>query len=186
MVWATTDADRNEMEQAAAALVGSVFTHAYYLEPATTSRTGPRPHPLFDEAGVGLELVDRRGVVVSAVWCMEAEREGLSFGVGRAEERHGLYALKRFDVTSSAHWSGRLGRPVTHVGLGWHRSDAVAPESIWAVRLQFESTTETLVALGQSGLAGRVEYQPDQTVVVFDERLARDFEVPAQTRSAWR
>jgi hypothetical protein len=185
LCWARTGAERLAIEARHRSLIGSTFVTAIYMRPGAVD-LGSRPrYTGFDVSDVGVELRDDDGRPISAVWRMEGFIEGLAFGPGTAEEEHGLYPLAATDVSREREWEARLGRPVVDVRTAWHIPNEGCPEAVWGVQLVFDGGLQVMLALGQPGGRGDVEYQPDEVVVIFDSDLARGYRVPASTSVDW-
>jgi len=56
---------------------------------------------------------------------------------------------------------------------------------LWAARLQFASGASTVVALGEVDSLGKPRYFPQQLVVIFDERIAREYGGEGSVESSW-
>ena len=166
-------------------VIGSSITHVGYLQPEASAATELIRCPGLDEAGIGVEITTAAGETFAAVWQMSGYNEGLSFGPGTGESRHGRYALHTLDVSESAAWRPLLGRTVTDVGVGWQIPNDGCPEAVWSVRLAFGAATGVLFALGRATVDCAIEYQPDDVVVVTDDTLGRAYRIPAQTTSAY-
>jgi hypothetical protein len=184
MPWAERGPARENLVRDLRAITGSSIAQVSYLAPPAVTATQPVCDE-FDDVDVGIELKTETGETFAAVWQMEGYNEGLSFGPGTGESRHGRYALTRSNVTESPRWRSLLGRPVTHVGAGWQIPNEGCPEAVWSVRLVFEGAYEVLLALGRSLADCRIEYQPDEVLVIWDKARAEAYRIPAQTTSAY-
>jgi hypothetical protein len=85
----------------------------------------------------------------------------------------------------SVQWRSYVGKEVRDVSLGWQVSEVDCPESLWVLRLSFETDAKVVLALGQLDTDGTPTYHPDSIVVVFGEDVARSYEPPGALGSSW-
>jgi len=178
--WPRSAREREALIGDVRALIGSSIAEVRYLQPRGSSVVDTGGCEEFDQTSVCVEFVTTAGATFSAVWRMAGDLQGLSFGPGTAESRHGMYPLQSVDLSASPHWRPLLRKPVTDVTPSWHISNTGCPEAIWAVWITVDRPPGVLVALGQATASCSIEYQPDEIVIVFDEALARTHESSAQ------
>jgi hypothetical protein len=114
--WAESASERGILMQEMRAIVGSSIAAVRYLQPEGSTAHATRVCHGFDEAGVGVEITTSHGTTFAAVWQMDGYNEGLSFGPGSGEARHGRYALRRLDVSGSSRWRALVGQTVAAIG----------------------------------------------------------------------
>jgi hypothetical protein len=88
------------------------------------------------------------------------------------------------DASDREAWRNHIGRTVVSVATAWHTSNDGYPESIWSVRLTFD-TGSVVIALGELSRSSQLDYMPNEIVVVFDESLARAYHPHHVTESSW-
>jgi hypothetical protein len=155
-----------------------------YVYADTSELDGPRQFAGFDEVDMAIELWMADGDVFSALWRMEGYNEGLSFGRGTAQARGLTVPPSGIDVTASPRWQGFRGLRIVGTRFAWHIPNEGCPEAIWSVLIDFEGRTPIVIALGVTDRDGRITYQPDGLVAVFDDRVAGSYRIPASSTSA--
>jgi hypothetical protein len=116
-------------------------------------------------------------------WMMAGEREGLAVVFDQTSADLSKDQTKSAPVPDETRWRRAFGAVVVAVGVSWHRPSADL-EAIWAVRLEFSSGQSIVVALGE-WRDGKLQYIPDQLVVIFDAAIARSYYIPAGEEPAW-
>ena len=178
------DEIRTHLVAAARALQGSSVTEVRYMEPATSDR-GTAGYPSrFDQAGMGIEFGLSDDRIWSAAWEMNGYCEGLTFGVVPSSEFVRSDRVRAITVSGTDDWKWRLGKTIGNVGLAWQVSDDRCPETVWSIRIELGDSV-VVIALGEEKEQGRIGYQPDNLVVMFDPALANSYDIPASNQTAW-
>lgn len=179
-----TDQDRDALIETLRQLIGCRITEARYLVPSTSERTTADRSRGFDQVDMGIELdlSDNRTFV--AAWEMKGYCEGLAFGVFPSDGYTRPERVKPIAVAGADEWQARFASTIASVGLAWHVPDERCPETIWSVRICLDDA-DLVIALGEEKESGRIGYQPDSLVVLFDRLIANSYEIPASDRTAW-
>jgi len=115
-------------------------------------------------------------------WSMPGFEERLNI-VSAPEEGESAAAGPVVDVTNSPAWSARTESPIVGFGVAGQRS-ATGSELPWALRINLESGSSVVIALGEMRDA-LPRYQPDNLLVIFDPDLAQSLQVLDADYSAW-
>jgi hypothetical protein len=124
-----------------------------------------------DRQLVDLDLVLRlsTGVVV-----ITPEQDGTLQGLSYSSVEPHYDDEEAPAVNAGAPWDGLIGQEIRDVGFGWFVSWSEQPESLWGIRLTFESGRRVVIVLGELDDQEVPRYHPDSMVVLFNESdLAR-------------
>lgn len=130
-----------------------------------------------DLAAVDLDFGDRGMTTIT--WAMAGELEGLAILHG---ESYSGIEIAVLDAADREAWCKHIGDKVISVGASWQVSGENCPESLWALRISF-AVGSIVVALGT--VDPRLDYLPDELVVVFDMSLARSYQPCHVDDSSW-
>jgi len=72
-------------------------------------------------------------------------------------------------VPAEMPWDVLTGQEIREVGFGWYASWSGEPESLWGIRLTFESGRRVVIVLGELDDQENPMYHPDSLVVLFNE-----------------
>jgi GNAT superfamily N-acetyltransferase len=150
----------------------------HYLPPADgTYYAGGEEGVDCDLAAVDLHLGDRGTMAIT--WAMAGELEGLAI---LERESYSGIGTEVLDAAEREAWREHIGARITSVGASWHISGESCPESLWALRLSF-AVGSIVIALGTT--YPRLDYMPDELVVVFDLSIARSYKPRHVSDSSW-
>lgn len=181
--WPVNDLERRRLERRLSALVGQRIEGVRYLVPSTSEDQGTGNRADVHEVSMGLEIETASTVFVVA-WKMSGALEGLSFGLFPQKEHRRSSQVWAFDVGETAQWRPCLEVPIAQIGTAWHIPEARCPESLWSIRLGFESGAAATACLGELGSDDSLRYQPDGLLVIFGRAIAEEFRIPAGTTAA--
>ena len=161
--------------------VGAHLECAYYRQ---TLSSGLGVAPVRDVHEVDLDLV--LGLSTGIV-CISWERADLVEGlaVDFPESVRDLDDTATVLASESAQWQPCVQKRILNVHFGWQVSEVDCPESLWAVRISFETGAEVVVALGEVDADGTPAYNPDSLVVLFSESVARSYGPLGAIGSSW-
>lgn len=180
----TTDQARDELIQTLRDVIGLRITDVRYLVPITSDRTTADRANGFDQVDMGIELVLTDSRTFVAAWEMKGYCEGLAFGLFPSNNYIRNERVKPIGAAYLEEWKGRCAKTITSVGLAWHVPDDRCPDTIWSVRIGMEDA-DVVIALGEAKEQGRIDYQPDSLVVMFDPAVANSYEILASAQTAW-
>lgn len=174
--------DAEALEEGVAGMVGARLSAVRYhfLPPQGSGRySGGGDGVDADLTAVVLDLGEFGSWTIT--WAMEDELEGLAV-LGRDVPYSGL-ADETVAASGREAWRDHLGEAIRSMSGSWHVSGHGCPESLWGLRLDF-ATSSVVVALGTADQ--RLDYVPDELVVVFDRALADSYRPRHTSHSAWR
>jgi hypothetical protein len=131
-----------------------------------------------DLEAVVLEFSNRGGVTIR--WFLEGLFAGLALS-GESEERCRC-SCESVAAGGRDAWHAHMGMTIVSVGAAWFVSMENAPESLWAMRLQFGSGS-VVVALGTE--YPELCYAADELVVIHDPALACAYRPSQLAGNAW-
>ncbi|MER6032084.1 hypothetical protein [Streptomyces sp. NPDC001851] len=134
------------------------------------------------EVDMAVALTLGNGWVLAASWAMDGLNEGLALELTEPGDTPDLSGTA-VDVSGRAEWSEFLGMALTGITPVTHVPNEGCPEMPWAVRLDFSAAAPVTVALGESTGSG-FTYMPDSLVVIFDEKEAAAYRIPASSEPA--
>jgi hypothetical protein len=150
-----------------------------YVSPRSALPDRFTSFPRFDIVLKGVELGSSQHKL-TAFWYMEGEKEGLGFAIDPDEQFYEDELLVVADVSAAAKWRPSLGPTLVSAAASWHIPDVESPRSLWSFTLNFESGQSVTLALGgHDEYAEGLTYQPDSVAVIFDEKLAHGYRIPA-------
>jgi hypothetical protein len=175
-----TDVDR--VARIRDAVVGTRLENVQYRQ---TRHSGLAAVPEGNLHEVDLDVVLRLSTgTVDLTWERDNLIEGLAidfpFVHAKAADNEILVP-----ANASDQWRRRIGDRIGNVHFGWQVSEENCPESLWSLRLSFETGASVVFALGELDSGGAPTYHPDAIVVLFDERTARSYRQPGAIGSAW-
>jgi hypothetical protein len=193
MPWAETQLELEIRQNWFGHLLGESPIRVLYLIPSTSQAADSiELHPRYDQVDMGIEFVTASGKRVLFAWTMQGELEGLFIGFIDAEERLASIAgtpladewrWERIDMSGDDRWTQLLGRTIKQVAVSW-RECTKSVNSIWAVRLGFDSDSATVIALGET-LSSESGNPPDSILAIFDQAEAQNYRPPGAYQSAW-
>ncbi len=138
------------------------------------------------EAGSGIVLSLDSGTQLIFSWQMEGLNEGLRIEV-QAGAGHAYRDIfhRRVATSSVPPWPNVVASEIQNLALSFHAPCDGCPRTLWAARLQFASGASAVVALGEVDSLGKPRYFPQQLVVIFDERIAREYGGEGSVESSW-
>ena len=176
--------DDPRLSAISAALVGERLVAARYAVPAGVSWEGYGGLEHVHEVDMGVELVTESGLVLGLSWSTPGREEGLSLALDRAGECPSNELIDLVDVSGQSEWSRVLGRLVEVVGVSFHVHADDSSIRPWAFRIGASGGTSVTVALGEVS-DNVLRYMPDNIVVIFDEAVAREYQIPSSSQAAW-
>jgi hypothetical protein len=164
---------------------GAVLGAVRYAEPAGCAwpRDGYR-HDQVHEVSLGVELVWATGANMIVSWAMEGEIEGISADLSPCNSESSDERVSWSDVSAVPQWRSLLGLVVTNVAIASYMPTGKPPETLWAVRLGLKGAGSVVIALGEAD-GDDLAYHPHGLVIVFDESVARCYQIPGSSTSAW-
>jgi hypothetical protein len=112
-------------------------------------------------------------------WSTPGSIEGLSVAQGMPYPGNSYLV---HDACKREAWCNHIGTKVVGLGASWQTLWMAALDTLWALRLDFESGS-VVVVLGEVNPV--LTYIPDEIVVVYDESMARSFRLSDASSSAW-
>jgi hypothetical protein len=167
-----------------AMLVGERLVSASYCVPAGVRWENYGDMEYVHEVDMGVELVTESGLVLGLSWSTPGREEGLSLGLDRRGECPSNELIDLVDVSRLSEWSAVLGRLIETVGVSFHVHADDSSTRPWAFRIGASGGSSVTVALGEVS-HGALRYMPDNMLAIFDETIARDYQIPSSSQSAW-
>ncbi|MQA03977.1 MAG: hypothetical protein GEV07_15040 [Streptosporangiales bacterium] len=133
-------------------------------------------YPVGHDVSMGIELGTEGGGRLTISWLTEGTDARVDVSWGGIEERFPSGSLTRLDATAWPEWADLLGRGVEHVQSVEGLKPLEAGRTQAGVRLGFTDGRSVTVALGEVTEEGRLEYSPDNLVVLFDRTIAQAYE----------
>lgn len=133
---------------------------------------------------MGIELITGSGLVLGLTWAIPGHEEGLLIGMYRTEDCPPSELIDLTDMSGHEAWSAALGRLVDTVAISFHVHWDDATTRPWALRIGVSGGAGATVALGEAR-GHDIRYVPNNLVVIFDESVARAYEIPSSSGSAW-
>lgn len=168
----------------ASLLEGFAITRVQYLTPASIINSPRIRGRGFEHAEAGIRLLDSNGRERTIRWAQHGFNEGLWIGEAPTPEEGVLWSPEARTVEVESWSQGAAGTVIEAVNIGWQN---IGPDrfSIWSVRLIL-SHESIVVCLGERSFeSGRPTYAPDCVLVVFSDRVAKDYHPIASPYSAW-
>lgn len=155
--------DEARIEALRGALVGGRLGSVVYGQTAYGGYADPQDG---DVQLVELDLALRlsTGVVV-----ITPEQDGELQGLSASSIEPAYDGEDALAVAADVPWDGLTGQEIREVGFGWFVSWAGQPESLWGIRLTFESGRRVVIVLGELDDQENPMYHPDSLVVLFNE-----------------
>lgn len=106
------------------------------------------------------------GEILAVVgWSMDGFIEGLNAKLNDTEE---AASMEEVDVSETPDWRRLLGETIVSVQAAWHIPSDGCPQTLWGIRIFVSGDFSVAVSLGKVE-DGKLEYQPDALLVLFDE-----------------
>ena len=153
-----------------AALSSVVYELSWEEEPQTCGET--------DSVSMSVALGFADASVVRFRWLMEGFSEKLAVGNRGPSEPSPI--TRDFDAT--ARWPSLVGRPLQRVRWALHASAATSAP--WSCRLDFDRDSHLVIALGECE-SDKINYIPDNLVMIRLRSVATGYRPPAAIHSAW-
>lgn len=103
-------------------------------------------------------------------WSMDKFVEGLSLTLNGAAVAD---PMEEVDVSDSPEWRRLIDQRIVSVETAWHVPNEGCPETLWGIRL-LGTHSSVAISLGKVD-GGKLQYQPDAVIVLFDEEAAADY-----------
>ncbi|MER7008790.1 hypothetical protein ABT297_37905 [Dactylosporangium sp. NPDC000555] len=156
--------DKHRVEAVEGALLGSTIHAVVYRQLVGDQPVEP-PHGKCHEVDLELLLVLNSGVI--GIMPVQAGRTwGMAvrlLTVLDVSDDEGAVA-----VDGLPEWEPVVGKKISSVRLGWHRSMQGAPESLMSITLAFGNGLDVIAAMGSLDQEGLPQYDPDALLVVFE------------------
>jgi hypothetical protein len=122
---------------------------------------------------------ETRPIVIS--WAIDDDIEGLHLG----DERDGgrRKSLPTSDVSTRFTWTRLVGSALVGAAGSWYSVDG--DEILWSIRLLIDDEEVVIALGGQDPSTHHLTYESDELVVIFDERIAKDYHRLPGDLSSW-
>lgn len=165
-------------------LRGERLISARYLLPSGMGWGGGGDLDHVHEVDMGVELLTESGIRLELSWSTPGVGEGLVIAFGAVMDCSEGQRLSSVDVSRDDQWSAILGYSVESVAIAFCFHDFTSSMRPWSFRLGLSGSSSVTIALGEIR-EGRLQYMPDNIVVIFDEATAQLYVVPNSPESAW-
>jgi hypothetical protein len=182
--WVALDDDRHALRELAGSLIGDQVRAVRYAVPGGAGWPNGHLAERVHAVDMGVEIFTDRGAILQLQWEMDGLNEGLGIELLSDPGELSAARVERIDVSDHADWKPLLGRTFEGVAFATHFPNEGCPETVWSMRIDLSGAAHVTLALGESK-GGRIGYQPDALVVMFDGEDARAYRIPAGTLPAW-
>ena len=173
------------LQQLRKALIGNeVVAVAYAMPTGAIWPHGHRCDAHVHEVDVGVDLSLGSGSTLRLLWATPGSDEGLVIELLDSRTMAEDNLTKHLNVTGRGEWEDRIDRQIQSIGIAFYSYDGSAEDRPWSFRLEFSNGVSAVIALGE-GMDDRLSYMPDSLAVIFDESIARAYEVAEARSSAW-
>lgn len=173
------------LRQLRKALIGNeIVAVAYVMPTGAIWPHGHRSDAHLHEVDMGVDLSLGSGSTLRLLWATPGSDEGLAIELLDSQAMTKDDHIDRLNVTSREEWVDITHHPIKSIGIAFYSYDGSAEDRPWSVRLEFANGTSVVIALGEVA-DDRLSYMPDSIAVIFDEDMARAYEVAEARSSAW-
>jgi hypothetical protein len=173
------------LQQLRKALIGSeVVDVAYAMPPEAIWPHGHRSDAHVHEVDMGVDLSLGNGTTLRLLWATPGSDEGLAIELLDSQTVTKDDLIDSVNVASRGEWADITHHPIKSVGIAFYSYDGSAEDRPWSFRLEFANGMSVVFALGEVA-DDQLSYMPDSLVVIFDEAMARAYEVAEARSSAW-